>query len=178
MEHKTVSFAFDVDAEIQKLGDTVANPANLANPSTEVSIISKVSRATFSNLNFVVPDTPPDQDKSEPFNKAVPTNQAGKPAILEAEPGIANFYRKLFHGQAPVAAVTLEDREVQEAMRLGLLDKAENQVVLAYRNLKAQTLIKIPADRYDGLAILRLCERGLIKIMVSQKNATESRGGN
>lgn len=83
-----------------------------------------------------------------------------KPAAVEDEAGIANFYRKLFHGQAPIAMVTLDDRQVQEAIRLGLLDTAKDYVVLAYRNLQAQALIKIPADRYDGLAILRLVSEG------------------
>jgi hypothetical protein len=84
------------------------------------------------------------------------TDQDGNPAALAAEADIAKFYAKLFHGQAPVAAVTLKDREVEEATQLRLLDPANGYVILAYRNLQAQALIKIPADQYDGLAILRL----------------------
>lgn len=158
MEHKTVSFAFDVNSEIQKLGDTVANPANLANPSTEVSNISRVSRDASSNLNFVVRDASPNQDMSEPFSKTFPTSQHGKPAEAEAE--IAKFYRNLFLGQGPIVTVTLDDKAVMEAIRLGVLDDAEGQVILAYRNLQAHALIKIPADRYDGLAILHLVSYG------------------
>lgn len=75
------------------------------------------------------------------------------------EADIANFYGKLFHGQAPIATVTLNDRAVEEAMRFGLLDTAKDYIILAYRNLKGQALIKILAGRYDGLAILRPMSR-------------------
>ncbi len=39
-----MSFAFDLDTEINKLKCTLANPANPANPASKVSNISKVSR--------------------------------------------------------------------------------------------------------------------------------------
>lgn len=122
------------------------------------------------------PEPPQEASTTTPFNEAeMGRSQAGrdwapatmqekKPATLgtskTTEVDIANFYRKLFHGQSPVAAVTLDDRAVEEAIRLGLLDAAGGQVILAYRNLQAQALIKIPADRYDGLAILRLVSEG------------------
>lgn len=122
------------------------------------------------------PEPPQEVSTTTPFNEAdMERSQAGRdwapatmqeetPAILgtaeASEADIANFYRKLFDGQAPIATVTLDDRAVEEAIRLGLLDSAKGYVILAYRNLKAQTLIKIPADRYDGLAILRLVSEG------------------
>ncbi|MFH0342353.1 MAG: hypothetical protein ACHBNF_09540 [Chromatiales bacterium] len=54
-----MSFAFDLDTEINKLKCTLANPANPANPASKVSNISKVSRGASSNHDFDLPDTPP-----------------------------------------------------------------------------------------------------------------------
>ena len=68
---------FDVDAEIQKLGCGVANPANSANrpsESGEISGISKISKGVPPDWNDH-PDTPP----TAPFTKeAVQAIKAGK----------------------------------------------------------------------------------------------------
>ncbi|MEA3277223.1 MAG: hypothetical protein U9Q81_18440 [Pseudomonadota bacterium] len=62
-------------------------------------------------------------------------------------------------GNTEKSVATLEPEEVAEAVRIGLLPKeiAERDVtVLAFRSSGAQALMMIPADRYDGLEVLKL----------------------
>lgn len=109
------------------------------------SLARKVLSSQFDS-NSVSNEPRTDQfDEGEKMTPSVRTSPAaiqeeklptlGTSKTIEAD--IANFYRKLFHSQAPIATVILDGRAVGEAMRLGLLDGAKHQVILAYRNLQA-----------------------------------------
>ena len=92
-------------------------------------------------------------------NEARRLIRAHKPALVATlSQGAAEFYERVL-GNKPKSIATLEAAQCAEATVIGLLPReiAESDaVIVAYRNGGAQGLLAIPAEKYDGLRLLKI----------------------
>jgi hypothetical protein len=101
-----------------------------------------------------------------PRERLLPAIKEAKPALLELlstrpDPRMA-LYREWLAGiQEPLAFVTLDEDQIQQAVAAGIVapDLAERSVLLLYRSpLGAVGLLAVPREKYDGFELLRALE--------------------